>query len=74
MGLDGPQPRIDAMCTMMSKYKSPAVAVASTANAEAAAQADLEARLRRRRAGAAADVLTSPVGIPSTRTLGGVAA
>lgn len=58
----------------MPKYRSPAVAVASTANAEANAAADLEARLRRRRAGAAADVLTSPVGIPATRTLGGVAA
>ncbi len=34
-------------------------------NAEARRQADLEAALRRRRAGAAADILTSPVGLPS---------
>jgi hypothetical protein len=42
-------------------------------NSEAVRTADLEARLRRRRAGAGANVLTSPSGIPSTSTLGGVA-
>jgi hypothetical protein len=61
------------MC-FMPKIKTPSQAVASTDNAEAQAQADLEARLRKRRAGAAANVLTGPTGIPSTATLGGVAA
>jgi hypothetical protein len=48
--------------------------VASYDNAEALNQADIEARLRRRRAGPAANVLTSPTGIPVTATMGGVAA
>jgi hypothetical protein len=61
------------MC-FMPKIKTPSQAVAATDNTEAQAQADLEARLRKRRAGAAANVLTSPTGIPSTATLGGVAA
>jgi len=54
--------------------------VAAYDNAQAQAQASLEARLRRARAGAAADVLTGPLGIPSARAarpstpvLGGVA-
>lgn len=47
--------------------------VASYDNAEANERADIEARLRRRRRGAAANVLTSPKGIPATDTLGGVA-
>lgn len=34
-------------------------------NSEAQREADLEASLRRRRAGAAANVLTSPTGIPA---------
>lgn len=43
------------------------------AGAEAGQTAAMEARLRRRRAGAAANVLTSPLGIPagSSPTLGG---
>jgi hypothetical protein len=48
--------------------------VAAYDNTEAFAQSDIEARLRRRRAGAAANVLTGPTGIPATPTLGGVAA
>ena len=48
--------------------------VAAYDNQEATRQSDIEARLRKRRAGAAADVLTSARGIPSTATLGGVAA
>ena len=48
--------------------------VAAYDNQEATQQSDIEARLRKRRAGAAADVLTSARGIPSTATLGGVAA
>lgn len=59
------------MCFRTPKIAQPPVAMPD--NEEAIRQADIEARLRRRRSGAAADVLTSPVGIPSTRTLGGVA-
>lgn len=55
---------------------APPQLIPSTQNAEAQREADLEAALRRRRAGAAANILTSPVGIPSgtTAQLGGVAA
>ncbi|WP_172600808.1 hypothetical protein [Cereibacter sphaeroides] len=53
------------------KIKTPPVAAVD--NSEALAQADIEARLRKRRAGAAADVLTGPTGIPATQTLGGAA-
>lgn len=65
------------MCFMKSQ-SMPAAApqlIPSTQNVEAQQQADLEAALRRRRAGAAANILTSPVGIPSgtTAQLGGVA-
>lgn len=55
------------------KFKAPRQVIADTNNEEAIRQGDLEARLRRRRAGAAADVLTSPTGIPVTGTMGGVA-
>ena len=48
--------------------------IAAYDNQQANAQGDIEARLRKRRAGAAADVLTGPRGIPSTPTMGGVAA
>ncbi len=63
------------MCLMkMPKVSSPAAArVAAYDNSEALRSADAEARLRRRRAGAAANALTSPTGIPSTATMGGVA-
>lgn len=54
--------------------KIPATPVAAYDNREALRTADTEARLRRMRAGAAANVLTSPGGIPTTATLGGVAA
>ena len=64
------------MC-MFSTPKIPAVPkVAAYDNTEAIQQADLEARLRKRRAGAAANVLTSAMGIPSggsTTRLGGAA-
>lgn len=67
------------MCLNRPSIPKPAAAIIpSTTNAEAQRQADLEAALRRRRAGAAADVLTSPVGIPaggrSSGQLGKVAA
>lgn len=61
------------MCIPSAPKISP-LKVAAYDNTEALAQADIESRLRKRRAGAAADVLTSPVGIPSTASLGGVAA
>ncbi|RWR32512.1 hypothetical protein D2T29_00505 [Sinirhodobacter populi] len=47
--------------------------IAATDSAEATQAADIEARLRKRRAGAAANILTSATGIPSTSALGGVA-
>ena len=63
------------MCIFGKTPKVEQPKVAAYDNQEALNQADMEARLRRRRAGAAADVMTSPVGIPSgsTPTLGGVA-
>ena len=62
------------MCIMPS-VKTPAPqAIAAYDNSESIKSADAEARLRRRRAGAAAYVLTGPSGIPSTSTMGGVAA
>jgi hypothetical protein len=64
------KPKISAPAAIETKP----VQVASYDNEEAQGQADIEARLRRRRAGAAANVLTSPSGIPATATLGGVAA
>lgn len=44
------------------------VVLPSTDNAAAQREADIEAALRRRRAGAAANVLTGPAGIPSGAT------
>lgn len=64
----------------MCLFKTPKIAtpaaqqIAAYDNTDATKQADIEARLRRRRAGAAAQILTSPTGIPSTATLGGVPA
>ncbi len=63
----------------MCLFKPPKISaapqkIAATDSAEALQAADMEARLRRRRAGAAANILTSPTGIPgSTATMGGVA-
>jgi hypothetical protein len=62
------------MCIASPSYAPAARAIAAPDNREALMQADLEARIRRRRAGAAANVLTGPMGIPVTSTLGGVAA
>lgn len=65
------------MC--IPKAKAPQIVQATPApvaidNSEAVQQSKMESRLRRRRSGAAADVLTSATGIPSTTpTLGGVA-
>lgn len=60
------------MCMPKVKKQSP-VQIAAYDNQEALQEADIEARLRKRRAGAAANVLTGPSGIPATSTLGGVA-
>lgn len=64
------------MC-VFNRPKTPTPApqqIAAYDNTEAIRSADIEARLRRRRAGAAANILTSPTGIPgTTRTMGGVA-
>lgn len=60
------------MC--MAKVKAPKpVQVAAYDNSEALAQADMEASLRRRRRGAAANILTGPMGIPASPTMGGTA-
>lgn len=62
------------MCNVrMPTPQKTTVPVAATDNRDATMQADLETRLRKRRAGAAANVLTGPAGIPATATLGGVA-
>ena len=49
-------------------------AIPASGGLDASREADYEARLRRARAGAAANILTSPRGIPATATLGGIAA
>lgn len=60
------------MCFMKSpKIETPAIAAMD--NTEALQQADMEARLRRKRRGAAATVLTSPTGIPTSSKMGEVA-
>lgn len=60
------------MCLIKTpKVQKPQVAAHD--NAEALKTADIEARLRKRRAGAAADVLTGPSGIPASAKLGGTA-
>lgn len=67
------------MCMMPKMPKMPEASpasrlIAAPTNAAAIREGDAVARLRRARAGAAADILTSPVGIPAaTDTLGGVA-
>lgn len=58
------------MCRPKKPKLPPPPAVPDPGAEEAIEQSNLEARLRRRRAGAAADVLTSPLGIPSSGGLG----
>lgn len=62
------------MCLMKTPKPAGPLQVAAYDNQEALNQSDIEARLRRRRAGAAANILTGATGIPSTKSLGGVAA
>lgn len=66
------------MCLMrtpkMPEISAAPAIIAAPNNAEATFQAGIEARMRRARAGAAANILTSPTGIPATPTLGGRAA
>lgn len=63
------------MCLNNSKpvYTKPRTPLAAYDNQDALKQGNLEARLRRLKAGAAANILTSAVGIPATATLGGIA-
>jgi hypothetical protein len=57
----------------MPNFKAAAPLIPAPGGFEAQREADLEALLRRRRAGAAANVLTGPSGIPATPRLGEVA-
>lgn len=57
------------MCFSTPK-PAPTPIVAGTNTAEASQAATLEARMRRLRAGSAANVLTSPLGIPAGQKLG----
>jgi hypothetical protein len=61
------------MCLSTPKISAAPQIFASTDNSEAVRQADIEARLRKRRAGAAANILTSSSGIPSSPKLGSAA-
>lgn len=56
------------MCLMSRTSTAAAPVIAAGDNREAIAQGSIEARLRRRRAGAAANVLTGAMGIPSGQT------
>lgn len=59
------------MCEIFGKTRSAAAPkIAAGNNFEANQQADIEARMRKRRAGAAANVLTSPLGIPAAAKMG----
>jgi hypothetical protein len=58
----------------MPKGGAAAPLIAAYDNTEAVQQGAIEGRLRRMRAGAAANILTSPTGIPAVRQLGQVAA
>ncbi len=63
------------MCIFNKKPEFSAPIIPAGNNISAQRQGDYEARLRRSRAGAAGNILTSPVGIPSgasTTTLGGI--
>ena len=60
------------MCMPKMPDTSP-MRIGAQDNREASRQSDIEARLRRARAGAAANVLTGPTGIPYTPDMGGVA-
>ena len=65
------------MCFPRNKATTPAGAILAPApaaanNKPATDAGTVAAALRKRRAGAAADILTSPVGIPATPTMGGV--
>ncbi|QPM89148.1 hypothetical protein [Pseudooceanicola algae] len=57
------------MCKAPSVDTRPAIISAGTGQ-DSTQSADLEARLRRARSGAAANILTSPLGIPARSKLG----
>ncbi len=65
------------MCIMNNSARGAVAAqplIAAYDNTEAVRQGQIESRLRRLRAGAAANILTTPTGLPAVRHLGGVAA
>lgn len=63
------------MCFFSQPRPAPAARIAAPSSDAARRQGDLEARLRRRRAGAAADVLTTPLGlVPGAAQVTGAAA
>lgn len=62
------------MCKMKTPNMSAAAPMIAPDNSEAIRQGQIEDRLRRARRGAAANVLTSPLGIPNTPAMGKVAA
>ena len=61
------------MCFSRKDTAAPAVqtVIAKPDGAQSTQAGTMQDVLRRRRAGAAADILTGPVGIPATSTLGG---
>ena len=61
------------MCFGKSSGSAVGATIATTDNQEAQNTADIEARLRRRRRGAAGNVLTGAMGIPSNAKMGGAA-
>lgn len=61
------------MCFTPKMPNVAAPLIASTGNAEATSAGSFEASLRRARAGAAANILTGPMGIPYTTKMGEVA-
>ena len=67
-------PAAPSAAEMAAQAQAAQPKIAAVDNTEAIRQGDIEARLRRRRAGAANDILTGPMGLPVTKTLGGVAA
>lgn len=68
------QPKPPSAAQIAAQARAAQPKIAAVDNTEAIRQGDMEAKLRRQRGGAARDILTSPIGIPVTPTLGGVAA
>ena len=60
------------MCFYQKQTTAAPAIIPAADNRASQQQGDIEARLRKLRAGAAANILTSPRGIPATTTMGGV--